>query len=302
MPRVCVVLGGGCCRHIAPLATADDGMTLLNDPSAASRAELKELVDSLTDTQPAGALVSSRLCNILLLTSLQTVKGGSAVLSCQLNMAGMQPILWIWRFQKTCSSGNPRNAVCISYDSERTARVPCCGHIAHYVVGPITTGRSLDLLRRLPSVVHWTRRALLSPSWMQRVRRRCAPHWHSQPAEDAASQRHWDSPLLVGSQDRGRVFECHITHSSMLLHKQQMRSLSAEWFHTRVSASQRYSRAVSPSEYHRVPLQVSGVVVLVVALLMLPCCCPCVGCRCFGAGVRQHLRHGTVAREPAHPV
>jgi hypothetical protein len=45
-------------RHIAPLATADDGQTLLNDPSAASRSELKELVDSLADTQPAGALVS----------------------------------------------------------------------------------------------------------------------------------------------------------------------------------------------------------------------------------------------------
>lgn len=45
-------------RHIAPLPTADDGQTLLNDPSAASRAELKELVDSLSDTQPAGALVS----------------------------------------------------------------------------------------------------------------------------------------------------------------------------------------------------------------------------------------------------
>lgn len=49
------------CRHIAPLPTADDGQTLLNDPSAASRAELKELVDSLTDTQPAGALVRTRL-------------------------------------------------------------------------------------------------------------------------------------------------------------------------------------------------------------------------------------------------
>lgn len=47
-------------RHIAPLPTADDGITLLNDPSAASRAELKELVDSLGDTQPAGALVSRR--------------------------------------------------------------------------------------------------------------------------------------------------------------------------------------------------------------------------------------------------
>jgi hypothetical protein len=46
-----------CCRHIAPLATAEDGQTLLNDPSAASKAELKELVDSLADTQPAGALV-----------------------------------------------------------------------------------------------------------------------------------------------------------------------------------------------------------------------------------------------------
>jgi N-acetyltransferase 10 len=49
------------CRHIAPLPTADDGMTLLNDPSAASRAELKELVDSLGDTQPAGALVRGGL-------------------------------------------------------------------------------------------------------------------------------------------------------------------------------------------------------------------------------------------------
>jgi hypothetical protein len=55
---LCCAPGANACRHIAPLPTADDGQTLLNDPSAASRAELKELVDSLGDTQPAGALVS----------------------------------------------------------------------------------------------------------------------------------------------------------------------------------------------------------------------------------------------------
>ncbi|KAF6255647.1 GNAT acetyltransferase 2-domain-containing protein [Scenedesmus sp. NREL 46B-D3] len=44
-------------RHIAPLPTAADGK-LLNDPSAAGQAELADLKDSLTDTQPAGSLVS----------------------------------------------------------------------------------------------------------------------------------------------------------------------------------------------------------------------------------------------------
>ncbi|WIA39314.1 hypothetical protein OEZ86_005429 [Tetradesmus obliquus] len=44
-------------RHIAPLPTGPDGK-LLNDPSAAGQAELSDLKDSLTDTQPAGALVS----------------------------------------------------------------------------------------------------------------------------------------------------------------------------------------------------------------------------------------------------
>jgi N-acetyltransferase 10 len=43
-------------RHIAPLPTAPDGK-LLNDPSAAGQAELADLKDSLTDTQPAGSLV-----------------------------------------------------------------------------------------------------------------------------------------------------------------------------------------------------------------------------------------------------
>jgi N-acetyltransferase 10 len=43
-------------RHIAPLPTAADGK-LLHDPSAAGQAELADLKDSLTDTQPAGSLV-----------------------------------------------------------------------------------------------------------------------------------------------------------------------------------------------------------------------------------------------------
>jgi N-acetyltransferase 10 len=45
-------------RHIAPLPTGPDGK-LLNDPSAAGQAELADLKDSLTDTQPAGSLVGS---------------------------------------------------------------------------------------------------------------------------------------------------------------------------------------------------------------------------------------------------
>jgi hypothetical protein len=65
-----------CFRHIAPLATAEDGQTLLNDPSAASRAELKELVDSLADTQPAGALVRGRVPFCVLRMMLCVLRGG----------------------------------------------------------------------------------------------------------------------------------------------------------------------------------------------------------------------------------
>jgi len=57
-------------------------MTLLHDPSAASRAELKELVDSLTDTQPAGALVSSSTCTCFVHFAADCDSGAAAVLSC----------------------------------------------------------------------------------------------------------------------------------------------------------------------------------------------------------------------------
>lgn len=45
-------------RFIEPVPLNADG-TPENDPSAVSRAELSELIDSLSDTQPAGSLVSA---------------------------------------------------------------------------------------------------------------------------------------------------------------------------------------------------------------------------------------------------
>jgi hypothetical protein len=44
---------------------------LLNDPSAAGQAELADLKDSLTDTQPAGALVCLGLLRFLLHTTVE---------------------------------------------------------------------------------------------------------------------------------------------------------------------------------------------------------------------------------------
>lgn len=52
-------------------------------------------------------------------------------------------------------------------------------------------------LFRFPSVARWIRLVQLSPSLMLPVRRRCAQHLRSQPAEVAASQQHWDSRLQV---------------------------------------------------------------------------------------------------------
>ncbi|KAL4434095.1 hypothetical protein ABPG75_000536 [Micractinium tetrahymenae] len=44
-------------KYIQPIATNPDGTPAVELPQAAARAELKELTDSLADTQPAGALV-----------------------------------------------------------------------------------------------------------------------------------------------------------------------------------------------------------------------------------------------------
>lgn len=62
-------------RHIAPLPTGPDGK-LLNDPSAAGQAELSDLKDSLTDTQPAGALVGCMLCGCIMSCPAVAAAGG----------------------------------------------------------------------------------------------------------------------------------------------------------------------------------------------------------------------------------
>ena len=68
-------------KNIQPLATGADGAPAAPEllPSAAASAELKELTDSLADTQPAGALVGK--CRTLdqakaVVTFLDAASGG----------------------------------------------------------------------------------------------------------------------------------------------------------------------------------------------------------------------------------
>lgn len=55
--RACMLCCSSLVRFIEPVALNADGAPA-NDPSAAAKGELRELSDSLQDTQPAGALVA----------------------------------------------------------------------------------------------------------------------------------------------------------------------------------------------------------------------------------------------------